>query len=52
MKNQTTSGSSTMQEWLSFKNILTEKSNADKSILKKTDKPDRLIYHLGRQFAK
>ncbi len=52
MINQASNTQSTMQEWLSFRNILSEKVRSEKPLLKKSDDPARLIYHLAKQFPK
>jgi hypothetical protein len=52
MVNQATNTQSTMQEWLSFRSILNEKLRSEKPLLKKSQDPTRLIYHLAKQFPK
>jgi len=52
MNLPSTNSASTMQEWQNFRNILSEKEKSGKPLLKKTDDPTRLIYHLGKQFSK
>jgi len=52
MSNQKKVALTTLQEWLSFRNILSDKNAYKISIFKKTEKQERLIYHLGRQFSK
>ena len=52
MRTQITNSPSTMQEWLSFRIILNEKERSDKPLLKKSEDPARLIYHLAKQFPK
>jgi hypothetical protein len=51
MKNQETNGNpSTFQELASFLNVLNGNKNSDKPLLKKSESPSRMVYHLEKQF--
>jgi hypothetical protein len=52
MRTQASVSTSTMQEWLNFRNILTEKDRSDRPLIKKAENPANLVYHLAKQFPK
>ncbi len=52
MKNQALSGNpSTFQEWASFLSVLNGSKNSDKPLLKKTESPYRMVFHLEKQLV-
>lgn len=48
---QTTTKSSTLQEWASFLSVLNAAKNTSSPLLKKAESADRMVMHLEKQFS-
>lgn len=52
MKIDRTASSSTMQEWSTFLQVLSQNKNSDQPLLKSSGDAEKLIGHLKQQFRK